>query len=45
MTIINGTDPRITIRGMTDALAKIGLTLPEQVTATPQPVTDRKSVV
>ena len=39
MTIINGTDPRITIRGMTDALGKIGLTLPETVTATAQPVT------
>ena len=39
MTIINGTDPRITIRGMTAALGKIGLTLPETVTATAQPVT------
>ena len=39
MTIINGTDPRITIRGMTAALAPIGLTLPETVTTTPQTVT------
>ena len=39
MTIIQGTDPRITIRGMTDALGKIGLTLPENVTTTPQTVT------
>ena len=39
MTIINGTDPRITIRGMTDALGKIGLTLPAAVTDTTQPVT------
>ena len=39
MTIIQGTDPRITIRGMTDVLAPIGLTLPETVTATAQPVT------
>ena len=38
-TIIKGTDPRITIRGMTDVLAPIGLTLPETVTATAQPVT------
>ena len=39
MTIITGTDPRITIRGMTAALAPIGLTLPETVTVTAQPVT------
>ena len=38
MTIINGTDPRITIRGMTDALGKIGLTLPAAVTDAPAPV-------
>ena len=38
-TIIQGTDPRITIRGMTDVLGKIGITLPESVTATPQHVT------
>lgn len=39
MTIINGTDPRITIKAMTDALGKIGVTLPENVTTTPQTVT------
>ena len=38
MTIINGTDPRHTIRGMTDALAPIGLTLPAAVTDAPTPV-------
>ena len=37
--IIQGTDPRITIRSLTAALAKIGLTLPETVTTTPQHVT------
>ena len=39
MSIITGTDPRITIRGMTDALAPIGITLPETVTATAPSVT------
>ena len=39
MTIINGTDPRITIRGLTDVLGRIGLALPENVTTTPAPVT------
>ena len=39
MTIINGADPRITIRSLTDVLGKIGLVLPESVTATPQTVT------
>ena len=39
MTIINGTDPRITIRGLSNALGKIGLSLPENVTTTPQHVT------
>ena len=39
MTIINGTDPRITIRGMTDVLGKIGITLPAAVTDAPQAVT------
>ena len=39
MTIINGADPRITIRSLTDVLGKIGLVLPENVTATPQTVT------
>ena len=38
-TIIKGDDPRITIRSLTAALAKIGLTLPETVTTTPQHVT------
>ena len=37
--IIKGDDPRITIRGLANALAPIGLTLPESVTATPQHVT------
>lgn len=37
--IIKGDDPRITIRGLANALAKIGITLPESVTATPQTVT------
>ena len=37
--IIKGDDPRITIRSLTAALAKIGLTLPETVTTTPQHVT------
>ena len=39
MTSINGGDPRITIRGLTNALAKVGLTLPENVTTTPATVT------
>ena len=39
MTIINGTDPRITIRGLTDVLGRIGLALPENVTTTPATVT------
>ena len=39
MSIITGTDPRITIRGMTAVLAPIGITLPAAVTATAQPVT------
>ena len=39
MTIINGTDPRITIRSLTDVLGRIGLTLPETVTDAPQTVT------
>ena len=38
-TIIQGTDPRVTIRGLTDVLGRIGLTLPESVTTTPQHVT------
>ena len=38
-TIIKGDDPRITIRSLTAALAKIGLTLPENVTDAPAPVT------
>lgn len=38
-TIIQGTDPRITISGLSNALAKIGLTLPETVTTTPEHVT------
>ena len=38
-TIIQGTDPRITIRGLANALARIGLTLPAAVTTTPQHVT------
>ena len=38
-TIIKGDDPRITIRGLANALAPIGLTLPENVTTTPQTVT------
>ena len=38
-TIIKGDDPRITIRSLTAALAKIGLSLPENVTTTPQHVT------
>ena len=38
-TIIQGTDPRVTIRGLTDVLGRIGLTLPENVTTTPQHVT------
>ena len=37
--IIQGTDPRITIRSLTAALGKIGLSLPENVTTTPQHVT------
>ena len=37
--IIKGDDPRITIRGLANALAKIGLTLPEEVTVTPETVT------
>ena len=38
-TIIKGDDPRITISGLADVLAKIGLTLPETVTTTPEHVT------
>ena len=38
-TIIQGTDPRITISGLTDVLGKIGITLPETVTVTPETVT------
>ena len=38
-TIIQGTDPRIAIRGLGNALDKIGVTLPENVTTTPQHVT------
>ena len=38
-TIIQGTDPRITISGLSNALAKIGLSLPETVTDAPQHVT------
>ena len=38
-TVIKGDDPRITIRGLTNALAKVGLSLPENVTTTPQHVT------
>ena len=38
MTIITGTDPRITIRGLTAALAPIGLTLPAAVTDAPATV-------
>lgn len=38
-TIIKGDDPRITIRGLANALAPVGLTLPETVTTTPQTVT------
>lgn len=38
-TIIKGTDPRITIRSLTDVLGRIGLTLPAAVTTTPQHVT------
>ena len=37
--IIKGDDPRIAIRGLAAALAPVGLTLPESVTATPQTVT------
>ena len=37
--IIKGTDPRITIRGLGNALDKIGVTLPENVTTTPEHVT------
>ena len=37
--IIKGDDPRITISGLADVLAKIGLTLPETVTTTPEHVT------
>ena len=37
--IIKGDDPRITIRGLANALAPVGLTLPETVTTTPQHVT------
>ena len=39
MTIITGADPRHTIRGLTAALAPIGLTLPETVTDAPATVT------
>ena len=38
-TIIKGDDPRITIRGLANALAPVGLSLPENVTTTPQTVT------
>ena len=38
-TIINGGDPRIAIRSLGDALGKVGLTLPENVTTTPATVT------
>ena len=37
-TIIQGDDPRITIRSLSAALAKVGLVLPETVTAPPQTV-------
>ena len=37
--IIKGDDPRITIRSLSAALGKIGITLPENVTTTPQHVT------
>ena len=39
MTIITGADPRHTIRGLTAALAAIGLTLPAAVTDAPATVT------
>src|SRR5699024_9982834 len=38
-TVIKGDDPRITIRSLTNALARIGLALPENVTTTPEHVT------
>lgn len=38
MTIINGGDPRHTIRSLGAALGKVGVTLPEAVTTTPQTV-------
>ena len=38
-TFIHGEDPSYAIRRMADALSKIGLTLPEAVTDTPQTVT------
>ena len=38
-TFIHGEDPSYAIRRMAAALSKIGLTLPETVTATPQTVT------
>ena len=38
-TFIHGEDPRYAIRRMADALSKIGLTLPETITDTPQTVT------
>ena len=38
-TFIHGEDPRHAIRRMADALSKIGLTLPETITDTPQTVT------
>ena len=38
-TVIKGDDPRITIRSLTDVLGRIGLSLPENVTTTPQHVT------
>ena len=37
--IIQGSDPRITIRGLANALAPVGLSLPENVTTTPEHVT------
>ena len=38
-TVIKGDDPRITIRSLSAALGKIGITLPKNVTTTPQTVT------
>src|SRR5699024_920463 len=39
IAVIKRDDPRITIPGLANALAKIGITLPENVTTTPQHVT------